>query len=216
MGNLGAAYFFLIAKSLLLAPGYPVLRRSFCGFPFRNAPALPESADTLLSSWAPPTHGAGGCATVLPAFLLRLWKMTRRPKTRTFALVWHGKQRCLVTVRSYGEKEFCQGKLRICPPAGLGLLAHRRALSGMGSTSQKQSPEMEWAVAGVGGAGRGNTSFSVLCFCVVPGNLGSCGCSYVPVSGAGCGCRCMAKPELSCAVNLPQPCIIQIQLHMVA
>lgn len=59
-------------------------RHSFCGFPFGNAPTLPGSAGTLLSSCASPAHGAGSCAMVLLAFLLQLWKTTQRSKAHKY------------------------------------------------------------------------------------------------------------------------------------
>lgn len=66
MGSLGAAYyFFLIAKSLLLAPGYAVLRGALCGFPFGSAPTTPEGTGTLPSRSASPARGAADRAAGL-------------------------------------------------------------------------------------------------------------------------------------------------------
>lgn len=140
--------FFLVAKSLLLAPGYPVPERhSFRGFPFGNAPSLPESPDTLLPCWASPTHGAGGGVVVLLAFLPRLQKRTQRPqmyKYLCFSVTQQAELSGLCQIS--GEKGFVPRNAAYWyrTPAGLELSVP----SGMASTSQKQSPKMEWGVAG--------------------------------------------------------------------
>jgi len=59
-------------------------------------------------------------------------------------------------------------------------------------------------------SGSGAKKIQPLRFSIAPGSLGSCGCSYMPISGAGCACCCVPKPELSHAANLPQPYVIQI------
>lgn len=163
-------------------------RHSFCGFPFGNAPSMPESPGTLLSSWASPTHGAGGCVAVLLPSLLRLQKRTQRPQTYKYL--------CFSVAEQAELSGLCQiSREKRCCVKECGVLVLRPSWTGaLGALRDgKHISKAKYKNAVSGSRGKKNTSINMLHIFVAPGSLGSSRCSYVPISGAGCGCSCLAN-----------------------
>lgn len=192
-------FFFLIAESLLLAPGYPVLRGTlFVVFLLEMLPrCLKAQTRCCLVEPLQPTEqeAAWWCCWLF-------WENDPETQDKYGYLCFSVTRQAEVSGLCqivWGKRVLPREAAYLPPSWTLGLLAHQRALSGVGSTSQRQSSETEWVVVR-----EKNTGIRVLCSSVAPGSLGSCGCSSVPISGAGCGGRCVPKPELSHAVNLPQ------------